>query len=480
MRRLRARQLPPPTRALGTLCLAAVASCSASHVVGEVAGGAGTVAKAPPPCDMFAAGEVMAVCAATYLSGKGPEPAAAVAIGVDGAVIVAGALGATEFPGATTVSLPGAGNGTLLRLRPDGRAVQSITRLGEAVADVEVEPRTGILAVVGAPFGVAVLSPEATRVLWQRQIQALRVSIGADGTVAVLEGDRAFVSVLDGKGALLGRFALPSGAVGADVAVHARSQTVVVTGRVPAGMTLQPILNAHRYTGEPKWKSYGFTEADISARSLRASTRGIRVVIGADDLLYYLGESHGGNTVHGKNPRDLDVSADLRSQDPYDQPYDTGLYILFWGRFRPEDGRFEGGEYLLTRERGSTKGQSVHPEDLAADDKGNVLVGGNLRCCIQGADRRRLRDVPVPPVTGGDPDAFVMLSSADRRSRLLWTTFGAPAVTTGVAMRGGTAAMVAWQEKAFSDKARLITIDALQPAPGGGGGDTYVAVFPTP
>lgn len=470
-----------PFRLAALLALGAgpAGGCTGHHVLGEINGA--PPAASGPPCGAFVPGDNVFLCAATYLAGRGNEPPAAVALGRDGTVLVAGAFEGVEFPGATTVTFPGGAAGGIVRLKPDGRQVISVTRLGDVIVDVDVDPATGNLAVAGAPFGAALLAPDATRVIWQKPAtQPLRVAAGKDGTVAVLEGDRANVSVFRPDGTPAGRFGLQLDmVVGADLAVHGASQTIVVTGRVPAGTATQPFLFGYRYTGEIKWRSYAWRETDIRPRSLGASTRGIRVAIGGDDLLYYLGESHGGNTVHGKDPRDLDRSAENRTQDAYDTPYATRLYILYWARFRPEDGRFEGGEYLLTRGRGvqGENGESVNPEAIAADEKGNVLVAGKLACCIQNSDKKKIRDMPVTPA---EPDAFVMLSSADRRSRLLWTTFGGPGIATGVAIGQGTAAVVAFQEKAYSDRARLITVDAIQPAPPGGEADTYLAVFPVP
>ncbi len=459
--------------------MVASVACTADHVLGELTSPFVAVGS---PCGAFVAGDDFPICAATYLSGKGNEPTAAVAIGADRAVVVGGSMEGQDL-GATTTSFPvkGTGVGTVVRLRADGREVLSVSRLGDNLLDLKVAPTTGSIVVLGTPFGVAALSADAKTLLWQKPQAGVRLAVAPDGLVAVLETSPAQVTLLDARGAPLLRFPVPGdGVVPSDIAVHGPTQTIIVTGQQPAGATPQPLLLGLDFKGNVKWRNYAWSENELRAKNLVASTRGVRVVLGADDRLYYVGESHGGNTTHGKDPRDLAVNASVQSQDAYDSPYDTAQYILFWGRFRPDDGRFEGGEFLLARAMmkgpGGT-GASVHPESIAADEKGNVIVGGTLDCCVQGYSRKTLRGVSVAP---GDSDAFVTLFTADGRRRLAWTTFGAPATSNGVALRAGVGAVVSLQPRASSDKARLFTVDAVQAAPGGGDSDIHLVVFPAP
>jgi hypothetical protein len=94
-------------------------------------------------------------------------------------------------------------------------------------------------------------------------------------------------------------------------------------------------------------------------------------------------------------------------------------------------------------------------------------------------DKRTVRGMKVGSV---DPDAFVLVVPPDFGRRLLWTTFsqGGKASAVAVVMARGVAALVALQDQAESARAPLITHEAVQPMPGGGASDAFLAVWSAP
>jgi hypothetical protein len=471
--------------------------CDTRHVLGVlpldggagVGGAGGTGAPGPaaaPPCGPFVPGHDLAVCASSFLGGGAGESAPSVVVGA-GALVVG--LTTDADLGVTPRVLLGGGAGAVLRLRYDGRQALSLTRLGETVRALAVEPGRGRLAALGAPFGLAVLGPDAGQVLWQRPVAGTRVAFGADGTVAVLDAARAEVTLFGADGAPQGTIDLradgrfdPTQAAGlqaADVAVHGSSRTVVVTGSTPAGTTRQPFLFAYGYDGQARWRNYGWKEGEPGAD--RASTRGVRVTIGLDDRLYYAGESNGGNTTHGHHPRRLGEEAATAKGDEFHIPYNTATTVLFVGRFRPDDGAFELGQFLLARDppTANGRGDAVSALAIAADEGGRVLVGGRMNCCTKDAARKAIRGTSVMP---GPGDAFVVLWAPELRTRHVWTTFsrGGPAETTGVALSRGVAVMVAAQERAAAAAGGLVTHEALQARPGPAAVQNYFAVWSAP
>ena len=156
-----------PLALAGLVAVVAVAAaCRERHVVGEIDGAGGAGGHGPvSSCGTFVAGDDLRVCAASYLSGRGAEAAATVDFESDRTIVIAGSDDGVDF-GKTPVSLLGGGTGTLVRLRADGHAVLSLTRIGQGLVDMEVDVATGRIAVAGPPFGVASLQPDGSAVVW--------------------------------------------------------------------------------------------------------------------------------------------------------------------------------------------------------------------------------------------------------------------------------------------------------------------------
>jgi hypothetical protein len=476
----------------------ATSACRSQHVVGEVVpadtdgaidvpvasdaegdGGASIDGTAlMSPCEPFAPGSDLAVCTASYLGSAGADEAGNIAVAPDGSILL-GATAAGANLGSVAKTLLSGGAGAVFRLSADGRKLLSVSRIGERVQDLAVEPGRGRIAVVGAPFGVAVLSPDAGEVVWQKPTDGAHVAIGSDGTVAVLDRAKAQVTLFGDDGSPRGTVAL-TGVMANDVAVHGPSRLVIITGEIfyAAAGVRQPLLQAFTYAGASRWKAYGWGENEVSNRRLTAGTRGVRVSVGLDGRVYYLGESHGGNTVHQRNPRRLDEAADNVVTDEFTFPYNTSAQVTYFARFRPENGAFERGQFLLTRERGGApaSGANVFAGAISADERGNVLIGGRLRCCFEDADKKTVRGLPA--WGGSDTEGFALLVSSDFKTRWTWSSFGrgGGSEMTGVALRAGTAAVLGLQ----TGKTPMVTHEALQMTSAGGVSEAYFAIWSTP
>lgn len=212
---------------------------------------------------------------------------------------------------------------------------------------------------------------------------------------------------------------------------------------------------------------------------LTASTRGVRVSVGRDDRPYYLGESDGGNTSHGRNPRVLGEMTEIVNVDPFTAPYNTNSSLLFFARFRAENGAFEGGNTcsrtirrpaaagVRTRARWPALPTAKHDDDRR---------GAGLLPPGSGQEARR-----GTPLSQANPDAFVLVASSSFKRRL-WTTWsgGGASQVAGVALGRGAAAVVTIQDQKAAATGSLITFDAIQPTPPGGASDTFLSVFPAP
>jgi hypothetical protein len=436
---------------------------------------------------MFAAGDDLSVCTATYLGGPGVDFASAVDIAPDGSVLVGGAFDSYDL-GQKPINLMGGGAGAVLRLDGSGRTITSLSRIGGGVSDLEVDRQSGKIAVSG-DFGVALLDAAATKVLWNVSLggSATKVAVGSDGTVAALAGKT--ITVLDASGATVGTIDVQSATSVNDIAVDGASKSVLTTGyrQDDGGACSQyksTFVRGYAYTGAMKWKDYDWTHNDVGASGDCADSQGLSLAMGRDGKLYYAGKSDGGNTVHQKDPRDLSKQAPNVSADQYNTPYGFkgANAIGYYARFDPATGTIDKGQFVVARKGAdaSAEGNACVPSAITADEKGNVYVVGDSAYEIQNHDQKKIGGISVGPYTAYE--AFLLVLSPDLSQRLAWTVFTAsgPADATGIAAANGSGALVAEQSGAQLTKGTLITTSALQKAPGGGDGEGYLVVFPTP
>lgn len=380
---------------------------------------------------------------ATYLgSGSEAESQEAIAVAPDGTVVVGGTTPAAPAGAPTDL---GGTTGTITRLSADGQ-VRSVSKLGAFVDDLDVDQRDGAITVAG-DTGVALLSPDAQEVRWQTGLgpggsadgsAGRRVAVGGEGTIAAMFGKT--VSAFDLEGESLGEFEVEHQFV-EDVAVDDASDTVVVTGfdnkRLADGQPVQvAFLSGYDLSGVEKWTNYAHDGDALVGNE--ADTRGYRVSMGTDGKLYFAGESAGGNTIFRFQPKDLEIQALTRGDDFQHAFNTTANPLTYAGRFDPADGRLEAGTMILPR-RSDGKGSTLRPRAIAADEDGNVYVGGVSACCIPGAVEQTFSGQSAPGDYAGG--AFVLALTPDFRDRLLWATWGPGGQVRGLAAGQGIAAL---------------------------------------
>lgn len=428
----------------------------------------------PVPCPAYRSGPELDPCTATYVSSAAPaaERASAVVPWSGEAVFVAG-----QYPAALTgdeTVLVSDGPGAVVRLALRPTRITHVTRLGENVRDLAASADA---LIATGDFGVVSLGNEGTSLEWHRTLpsEGARVDTSIDGTVVVLTVSGT-VHVFDRAGEPLGNFALGDPEVN-DVAIHAPSETVYVVGARPEGVACQgsmPFLRAYSFTGSSKWINYDLP----SAPNYCASSRGLRVVLGADGLLYYAGVQRGGNSVHSRNPRDLSQPALLVSYDRYTSgTHPAILDYAFVARFDPITGFLDRGQILLPRDADDAGGTYL-VTGIDADALGRVFLAGQTSCCIAGRSDLRLAGVAPGPYGAGDPSLSIL--SADFLERMTWTTWtgtNSGAVSfDGLGVRAGLVAAVATQQ---DTEGALLTHEALGTEPVGDS-SIFLTVFAAP
>ncbi|NJL26349.1 MAG: hypothetical protein HC897_00015 [Thermoanaerobaculia bacterium] len=418
------------------------------------------------------------VSAATYLGGAGSDRANAMAVGLDGAVILAGQFEGYTPPGITPIDLLGGGTGAIVRFDNTGRSLLSFTRIGGQVNDIELDGAGRIL--VCGDFGLALLNATASELIWTATPgDSKKCSIGNEGTAAVLVGNT--VSVFHSDGSPRANWQIDR--VAQNVAVAGGNSLVIVSGYEQKSSQLQvAYLQAWNYDGTLAWTSYDFARSAVEGANLGADTRGEVVAIGQDGKLYFAGTINGGTgaSIFSRDPKDISQRVNGVATDRFNTPSNVGSVKMTWyGRYNPADGTLELGQSLLTR-LSSGRGNSIAPREITADAQGRVFLVGDTACCIENRNDRQVGGVTVGNYEGGE--GFFLAVSSDFQQRLIWTPFAQPDISaggspaTGVAVGDGLAAIGLTFNPPENGTRGLITIEALQPQPAGNA-EAYVAVW---
>jgi hypothetical protein len=193
--------------------------------------------------------------------------------------------------------------------------------------------------------------------------------------------------------------------------------------------------------------------------------------------VFYAGEQEGGNSVHLRDPSDLTVQAALVSYDEFSSGAGKATdEYSFVARFDLTSGALETGQVILPRNAGV--GGTLFTSALAVDSGGRIFLGGAVSCCIESREQRRVSGELVGAY--GEPEASLLVLSADLRERLAWTTFtsadgAGPAKIEAIAVNAGLGVLVATTPSA----AAAITVPPGATAPLGAE-DGYFVTFPAP
>jgi len=344
-----------------------------------------------------------------------------------GNLVLGGKVSGTDL-GQTPVNLLGGGNGAVVRLDPSGKTVLSVTRVGASVNDLELNHSSDDIAVAG-DFGVAVLSAGGGSVRWSTPSSAgygaaARVSIGLDGKVVGLFGKTA--RVFDASGSLLQTVALSDSVVN-DVSLDSAGGRFFITGdaqRDGSSCSQLRVAWVRAYSlqdGTRAWTAYDYAKGVADAKSLCADTVGARVSMGRDGKLYFAAFSAGGNTIFLKQSNDLTVSANNATPDSYQNAFNTASNnITYAARLDPSSGLVEQGSLVLTR-LDNTKGNTLQPYAIAADEAGRVYLGGAAAYQLDKRNTLTLSGFTLPRYRGSD--GFALVFSPDMQKRLTWMVF---------------------------------------------------------
>lgn len=389
---------------------------------------------------------------ASYFGG-GASDTVAVAEVADSCLVYYGGIVTGPAPASARLVGPGttaASTGVLILSEPIVGAITAAVRFGQSITDAQIHRASGDI-IVASNIGLARLSGDLSVTRWVKAGQFARVSIGADGTIAALEGSAGKrLVVYDADGTQLYERSFGDSQVN-DVAVFSGAKPadrrIIVTGlaqRNGGGCRQLQVAWIRAYDGANQlaWSGYDWSQTQAYARaSSCADTRGYRVAIGADNLLYFAGESAGGNSIFRYGVRDLQQNAPNVATDAFNSAYNTASnHITYFARLNPLDGSQISGAFLLARLT-SGRGNTIRPRAITADESGTVYLGGVSAASIQNRAMLTINGTPSAPYAGGDP--WLLVLSPDLRQRRLWTSFadGGQGEVQAIGVRGGALAV---------------------------------------
>ncbi len=430
------------------------------------------------------------VYSASYLGSQGNDLVGGVDIAPDRTVVMGGRIEDEDHNlGQVPLWLDGGRYGVVVR---KGRAgdVRSVTRIGDVVYDLAVHPESGAIAVA-TDRGVRLLNSDASQVKWGFEPLVNptggRVAIGSDGTVGYLRGQT--LHILDEEGAELAVRTFGDRYV-EDVAVSGEEGLVYITGfknqGLPSGNPVQvAYVRAYDREMEMAWTNWDYHGHQLEGNE--ADTRGYRVSVGDDGMLYFAGESAGGNAIFRYDPQ-TEVIDDrvggtdgrLVGYDPFTQAYQTAAnHIGYFARLHPADGSIEGGQWIVPRLRNGD-GNTFRPRAISADAEGNIYVGGVSAAHIQNRSANHIAGQRVGTYQG---DLATLVVTPDMRTRLSWTPWNAEGGRSGsefsdMVVRDGLVATAM-----TTAEGKMITHEAMQPEPHESQSevdrDIYLSIWPS-
>jgi len=419
-------------------------------------------------CALWACpGSAQQIVLSTYVGGPKADALTGAAVRPDGSVVVGGYTGATRSTDKGE-KLEG-GQGLIQIIGRDGEG-QAHTTLPIRVSDLDSNDEADVY--VTGPGGSMKLGA-CLQVYWRSEVggEGARICAGPEHGAVVLAQKRIYVLTAAGK--VAGEFPVSGGYV-EDVACDVKRGLIFVCGfdnkrGTPPRQRNYPVqvafVRAYDPSGKQVWAAYGWKGQDVADLELMADTRGYRLALGRDGKLYLGGESAGGNTIWMRSSLDLKKTVNQVKGDQFQHAYNTSAnHVSAVVRLDPKTGESEMATLLLARiaSKGN-KGNTLRMRAIAADEQGNVYVGGPSAF-----------SPPKSPGSFGREGGGAYLVAFDKNFRRTYaTTLARDGATNAVAVGHGSLVAVG------ECKTELATYHPLKAA-GDAEGDGFATLFRLP
>ena len=395
----------------------------------------------------------------SYIGSNGEEAGEATGIGLDNTFWYGGAIADLSVNyNKTPINILGGGIGTLLHFDKDGKTLKNIIRLPSAVKDIAMDKTQNRLVAIG-DFGLVYIDTTNYNLIWNKILPidsgahpdnfkiGSRVDIGTNGNIASLYGKRITVwnqagTNLTGSGNAT--FGISSKII-TDIAIVDANNTVVVIGETqkdggPCSQWRAGWMKAYTHTGTEVWKNYDWTQYEVSGTispnltNYCADAMPKRITLGADNNLYMVAESAGGNSIFQADPRDLTKTTTSLGKnaggDNFNNTSNMGSqHISFMMKYAPTTGILSKQQVWVARLPAGTNpsgggANTILPKDIAVSEDG--IIGFVGRSAAYFPDRniqtQTLNGTTIPAYDGNG-DGFYLEILPDMRTRARSVSF---------------------------------------------------------
>ncbi len=306
----------------------------------------------------------------------------------DGTIVLA--VHATNNYGKQPLLLLGgsAAKAAIVRISPTGTEVLSVTRVGDAIQDMDIDGNDNIYVALGSQ-GLIKLNAQANTLIYSKSNNGYcgRIDVSPNGTAAALQSDGRYagnIYVYDHSGGQVTTFKGKN--FSSDVAIDENNDLVFTIGFRNSNSGCNPVqisyLRAHDFNGNQVWKNYDHSGRDLetcngpSVTNNMADTRGYRVIVAPDGNVYAGYEVAGGNHIFRWHPRDLNRAVDIVGGDKYHEFYNSRAeHKSFIAAYNPRSGDYIKGQQFTARlENGRANALRLRRGEITVDTRGNIYA----------------------------------------------------------------------------------------------------------
>jgi hypothetical protein len=386
----------------------------------------------------------IATSTVSNFSGNGNDKVFATAIHPIGKrVLIGGQLTASQNFGFTPMAVDSGTTGVVAVLDNTGQNIIKIVRISTVVDEIEVMPKGSV--VVLAANSLTVFDQNLDTILWSKTLPnsgplgtgddyGRKISVSKDNKIVVLNAKKFMV--YDAAGLELGSSQTFTDTWVADVEIDSDNGSIFISGfnqstNGPCAQIQLAYVRAYDYTGNFKWKAYGWSHLDAGNNGLGvqnnsanncADSRAVKLKVSPKDgSLFMLGRSDGGNSVfrwdsHQLWKEILNVSMDY-SNNASSLSSGSAMYII---KMNPVNG--DSSVYQVhTARLSNPKGNTMKAYDIDIDNDGEIFVTGAAAYQIQDRPLQTVDGQSIGVYSGAD--GYVMQVSEDFTKKRFLTAF---------------------------------------------------------
>jgi hypothetical protein len=439
--------------------------------------------------------------AVSNFSGTGEDKIFATAIHPIGKrVMIGGQLTQTQNFGLTPVVIGEGTTGMVGILDNTGQTLIKIIRISTIVDEIEVMPN-GQVAVLAAN-SLTIFDENIETILWSKVLPnsnplstsddyGRKISVSKDNKIVVLNAKK--FTIYDTTGLELGTSQTFTDTWLSDVEIDSDNGSVYISGfnqstNGPCAQIQLAFVRAYNYTGNFKWKAYGWSHAEAGNNSQGvpnntanncADSRAIRLKVSPKDgSLFLIGRSDGGNSVFRWDSHQLwkdilNVSMDY-SNNASGLSSGSAMYII---KMNPVNGDALVNQ-VHTARLSNPKGNTMKGYDIDIDNDGEIFVTGAAAYQIQDRTLQTVDGQAIGIYSGAD--GYVMQVSEDFTKKRFLTAFSGsncPNESNSIAVYNGSIVAGGFFNQKVSNVCDgMMYHNAIQNG-FQGGTDAYFAVF---